>query len=57
MQKIREIDSVTPCMVGPRNYYKLWDLDDSAYMNLPNIIYTFNYFVPKDYAMGGNKVT
>ena len=42
-------------MVGTKNYYKLWTLTDDVYMNLPNIIYTFDYFVPDAWAR--NKIS
>lgn len=38
-------------MVGTTPYYKMWTLTPETYMPLNNIIYTFNYFVPDDWAI------
>eukprot|EP01047_Picozoa_sp_COSAG01_P013920 COSAG01_NODE_666_length_14393_cov_8.519029_5_plen_566_part_00 len=42
---VREVDPATPCMVGPAPYYKLWTFDSSIVLDIPNVIYTFDYFV------------
>lgn len=50
---VHAVDGATPCMVGPGDYYKLWNFNPD--MLLPddsNVIYTFDYFVPEDYAFG-----
>lgn len=56
-EAVQSIDPRTPCMVGSRNYYKLWTFNDDMYMEgLENIIYTFDYFVPDDWAFGKTSV-
>lgn len=43
-------------MVGPRSYYKLYALTDAVYMDMPGIIYTFDYFNPDRYVFGQKEV-
>lgn len=52
-----DVDPNTPCMVGSRSYYKLWDFDDSVIIQgNPNVLYTFDYFVPEHYVFGDGKI-
>lgn len=54
---VHSIDSATPCMVGSPSYYKLWTFkDDIVFKTNKNVIYTFDYFVPDDWAFGRSKV-
>lgn len=55
VQAIRKVDPVTPLIVGPRSYYKLYAFTDDMYMDLPGIIYTFDYFNPDNYIFGNKK--
>jgi hypothetical protein len=49
-QAIRSVDKVTPIMVGPGSYYKLYLFTDSMYLDgIDNVIYTFDYFNPDKY--------
>mmetsp|Transcript_75269 Transcript_75269/g.214083 ORF Transcript_75269/g.214083 Transcript_75269/m.214083 type:complete len:410 (-) Transcript_75269:414-1643(-) len=53
-EAVQAIDAITPCMVGSGSYYKLWDFNDDVIIaNNSNVIYTFDYFVPDDWAFGG----
>lgn len=54
---VQAADPRTPCMVGSRNYYKLWTFTDDAYLpGMNNIIYTFDYFVPDNWAFARSSV-
>ena len=50
-----------PCVVGPAPYYKVWQLNTSMVLRdrrgrqMENIIYTFNFFVPKAFVDGETK--
>ena len=47
---VHGVDALTPCMVGPGPYYKLWDFDASIVLpGDTNVIYTFDYFQPTNY--------
>ena len=54
---VYEEDPLALCVVGPAPYYKIWTLeDDEDEMRLPgrhrdNIVYTFDFFVPKPFVM------
>ena len=54
---VYEEDPLALCIVGPAPYYKMWTLeDDIDSMALPgrdrdNIVYTFDFFVPKAFVM------
>ena len=40
------------CVVGPRPYYKLWELSDDVLQPVgSNTLYTFDFFVPKNFVM------
>eukprot|EP01079_Euglenida_sp_SAG-EU17-18_P006234 gene6234-6058_t len=49
-------DPTTPCMVGSRDYYKLWTFSDDVILALPNVIYTFDFFQPNPWAFGQSAV-
>jgi hypothetical protein len=50
---VHSVDPATPCMVGPRSYYKLYAFtDDVLLANDSNVIYTVDYFDPDEYVFG-----
>eukprot|EP01065_Artemidia_motanka_P006723 TRINITY_DN13281_c0_g1_i1.p1 TRINITY_DN13281_c0_g1~~TRINITY_DN13281_c0_g1_i1.p1 ORF type:complete len:415 (+),score=78.16 TRINITY_DN13281_c0_g1_i1:181-1425(+) len=54
---VQRADPGTPCVVGSRDFYKLWTFDDSVVItNNSNVIYTVDYFVPHDFSFGQNAV-
>jgi hypothetical protein len=46
---IHSVDKPTPCMIGPAAYYKIWQLSPDILIDDPNVIYTFDFFLPWDY--------
>lgn len=52
-EAVHEADPRALCVVGPRPYYKLWEMTDDV-LQPPgsNTLYTFDFFVPKDFVMG-----
>lgn len=56
---VHAVDPATPCMVGSRDYYKLWTFvaDEVIIPNDDNVVYTFDYFVPTMYSFGEGGVT
>lgn len=51
------VDPSTPCMVGSTPYYKLWTFNSDVIIpDNPNVIYTFDYFDPDDWAFGRDSV-
>ena len=52
---VHEADPRALCIVGPAPYYKIWNLADMQAMQAlgdrTQIVYTFNFFVPKVFVM------
>ena len=49
---VHAADPRSLCVVGPRPYYKLWELGDEVLQPAgSNTLYTFDFFVPKDFVM------
>lgn len=54
---VHSVDAVTPCMVGPRSYYKLYAFTDDVFLaDDSNVIYTFDYFNPDDFVFGRDTI-
>eukprot|EP00041_Stephanoeca_diplocostata_P027898 m.778831 g.778831 ORF g.778831 m.778831 type:complete len:397 (+) comp23273_c0_seq11:557-1747(+) len=52
---VQSADPNTPCMVGPAPYYKIWHFtSDILLPENPNVIYTFDYFIPPDWCFGAS---
>jgi len=47
---IRTKDTETPCIIGPAPYYKVMKLNKAYLQNDLKVIYTFDFFLPTDYA-------
>ena len=51
-EAIHAADPRSLCVVGPRPYYKLWELSDQVLQpSGSNTLYTFDFFVPKNFVM------
>ena len=51
-EAIHAADPRSLCVVGPRPYYKLWELSDQVLQPAgSNTLYTFDFFVPKNFVM------
>lgn len=55
-EAVHAVDPGALCVVGPRPYYKLWELND-AVLQPPgsNTLYTFDFFVPKNFVMSDTR--
>ena len=46
---VHAADPLALCVVGPRPYYKVWELTDQIIIDEPRVLYTFDFFVPWDF--------
>ena len=46
---VQAVDARTPCFVGPAPFYSRSNLEDVIMPNKHNIIYNFNFFVPRQF--------
>tara|TARA_A100001015_G_C15003120_1_gene719448 strand:- start:936 stop:2156 length:1221 start_codon:yes stop_codon:yes gene_type:complete len=49
-EAVRNSESSTPCMIGPRPYYNIFEFengDDLVLSENSNVIYTFDFFMPQ----------
>jgi hypothetical protein len=49
---IQREDPRAPCIVGAAPYYNLHGLEGALMPGLPNVVYAFNFFVPRKYVNG-----
>ena len=52
-EAVHAADPRALCVVGPRPYYKLWELSDAVVQpsSSGGVLYTFDFFVPKNFVM------
>ncbi len=51
-EAVHRADPRALCVVGPRPFYKLWELTDEVLQTSSRqTLYTFDFFVPKDFVM------
>ena len=51
-EAVHSADPRSLCVVGPRPYYKLWELSDEVLQPRgSNTLYTFDFFVPRHFVM------
>ena len=43
---VRAHDARALCVVGPAPYYKVWELTEAILLPIPNVLYTFDFFLP-----------
>ena len=49
---IQQIDPGMPCMIGAAKYYNPCNLNETMIIDNENVIYAFNWFIPKAYCKG-----
>lgn len=49
---VQKEDPRTPCVVGAAPFYSIHGLEGALMSNLPNAIYSFNFFIPRKFVSG-----